>query len=73
MGLYKASTDKSWLSAYDQYLKSYHTETRRFDGDQTREPLLMNTLMASYDVTVSTNFHVAKMKRPVQHIYKRPI
>jgi hypothetical protein len=73
MGIYKTSTDRSWLSVYDQYLKGCHTEHRRFDIDPAHDLLLKNTLMTTYDDTVTTNFHVAKQKRPVQNIYKRPV
>lgn len=64
--------DKSWLPVYDQYLQGFRTE-RLVDTDPKYDSLLKNNLMSTYEVMVNTNFHVARMKRPVQNIYKRPI
>ena len=65
--------DQSWRLEYDHYLKqSSHRQVTHEQSDN----FFLNSqtqMSLSHTMVLSNMFNVAKAKKPIQNIYKRPI
>lgn len=65
--------DQSWTNEYDKYLARFNFDYSKDKGSSILGPLTHANKEISHNLMFNTTFHVAKLKRPVIGIYKRPI